>query len=360
MTWIALYTTPEAKRICPGLWHGSIQSVAEAAHMSADLVVNALDVLLEREMVELDRENRVLRLTMLPDAGEGPANGNVIRGWWNRYRTVPQCAIRDAHVPLLRWIVDESGKETKKGKPSLDHEEAWSETFVRIPQLPNRRRGVRRLADNHTGTAVQPGLFDARSRASLNGGETVPEHGVEPFLDASESASGSGVPDQENQVSETVSKPFRSGSGSGSLISSSGEGGSGGGSGTGMPPRLALVPAFSPEQLLAELAKGIGPSIVTARPIVRETLRASICATIRDLDDQGITLVEVAAAGRYVADLARERPWRRWPNCNVDELLGLWAAQPGEIAQAVLACAEHERSARERSAMLREVMQGIP
>src|SRR5574337_635427 len=43
--WLALYTSHEAKRIVPGLFHGSIRSMGEAAHLPADETLHALDAM---------------------------------------------------------------------------------------------------------------------------------------------------------------------------------------------------------------------------------------------------------------------------------------------------------------------------
>jgi len=156
--WLALYTTAEAKRVCPGLWHGGIGTMADAAKMPSDSVLASLDKMLERRLVEFDPKHRVLRLTQLPDAGEKPYNGAAVRGWWNRFVTLPACAVRDAHIPTLWWILETAGF-------SSDHEKAWKETFGRHARVvvrnqdPSGPNGVRRLLDSDTGTTKQPSLF---------------------------------------------------------------------------------------------------------------------------------------------------------------------------------------------------------
>jgi hypothetical protein len=157
--WLALYTSGEAKRHVPGLWQGSFSSMADAGRMRVDDVVNALDALLDRELVEYDAKLRVLRLCELPDCGEYPSNGRVILGWWTKFNTVPPCAVRDAHVRTLQWICQEGSRRSGKTF-TPNHQEAWNDTFARIVIPAPRRRGVRRLADNNdTGTSVQPSLF---------------------------------------------------------------------------------------------------------------------------------------------------------------------------------------------------------
>src|SRR5690349_17629174 len=84
--WLAIYTAAEGRRCVPGLWHGGVPTMADAARMQPDEARDALDQLLEHELVEYDPKTRVLRLCVLPDAGEYPSNGNVIKSWWTRFK----------------------------------------------------------------------------------------------------------------------------------------------------------------------------------------------------------------------------------------------------------------------------------
>jgi len=205
LLWIGLYTSGQGRQSVPGLFYGSITAMADAVHLPVDEVLRYLDTLLEHDLVEYDRERRVLRFTKLPDAGEAPTNGNTIRGWWRKFQIVPQCLVRDAHIVTLRWIMDEWSREN--GKPlSADHSKAWAETFgnaslVTIP--PPRKRGVRRLLDNDTGTNVQPSLFGSNPFLAQG---TLPGTTAEPETYSSSPASGSL---NDLATPETLSKPFR-------------------------------------------------------------------------------------------------------------------------------------------------------
>lgn len=204
--WIALYTTEEAKRIMPGLWHGSITTMAEAARKPVDETRIYLDALLEAELVEFDIKLRVLRLTQLPDCGESPPNANVLRGWWRKFTGVPACPVRDAHVTTVRWLMDTWSREA--GKPiSHGHEEVWKETFGRVVVPPPRRRGVRRLAESDTSTAVQPSLFSRPETVPA-----LPERTVYA-LPEGRSVDNSASDPELNKIrdSETVSKRFPNG-----------------------------------------------------------------------------------------------------------------------------------------------------
>jgi hypothetical protein len=156
--WIALYTAPESKLVVPGMFLGSITAMADATGIQVDDARRYLDRLLEDDMVEYDVERRVLRLTALPDCGESPPNGNALRGWWRKFQTVPACPVRDAHIIVLRWILEEWSRVNAK-PISQDHARAWDETFGRLP-IPAPRPRARKH--------IQTTLF-APSQASGNG-----------------------------------------------------------------------------------------------------------------------------------------------------------------------------------------------
>ncbi len=167
LVWLALYTSPQAKRMVPALWHGSVPSMAEAARFPLDETASALDALIERELAEYDPRHRVLRLTSLPDPGEWPSNPEILKSWFKRFQMIPACGVRDAHVQTLRWMLERGALGSEKnigGKPTHKHEEVWGRTFGTIPIPSPRKRGIRKLSDNNdTSTSVQPSLFHAQS-----------------------------------------------------------------------------------------------------------------------------------------------------------------------------------------------------
>lgn len=153
LLWLALYTAPESKAYVPGIFCGSATTLAESASMPVDVVRSCLDRLIEDDLIEMDIQRRIIRMTVLPDCGESPANGRAIRGWWRRFQNVPECTIRDNHVSVLRWILDEWCRRNGKAL-SNDHAVAWTETFGRLPAPSPRRR-----IPKH----VQTDLFTANS-----------------------------------------------------------------------------------------------------------------------------------------------------------------------------------------------------
>lgn len=381
--WLALYTTAEAKRIVPGLWHGSITAMAEAAKLPVDDTMKALDRLLERNMAEFDQKHRVLRLTQLPDGRESPPNGNVIRGWFKRFKTVPACQVRDAHVTTLAWIMNEWSRDA--GKPISDgHQQAWAETFAHVTIPPPRRRGVRSLVDNNTGTDVQPGLFDAQAAApssssvpgSDSGSDAADENAHVGFVTVSRtvprdpdarSVDNSVRSPDLNQInnSGTTVKPFRNGSDQDQdpdpdLDLLFGRSGTAAGEIANPPPTVARTstgrllslvplpptPAYTPEELLQRLSEG-----GAYRPaIVREASQAALCATIATLVARGIGPPELARIAQHIAR-------HGLPPSNAERWYQLsdWASDPERILRAYEAIGTHERKAEAESAALAEI-----
>jgi hypothetical protein len=257
--WLALFTSAEAKRHVPGLWQGGIPMMADAAHMSADDVRLALDQLLERETVEFDARSRVLRLCHLPDAGEFPSNGKVILGWWTRFKTVPACPVRDAHVRTLQWILD-TGAERRGTPLTPDHANAWRTTFGTIQIPAPRKRGIRRLTDlSDTSTSVQPSLFGSpvgTDMVSAKPSDRSPPQEIPMAVDNSNSLRQLKENKNSETVSDTVSDTNRIPDPGSRILDLSPERGSGGGHETGMRPALTLVPPYTAGDVLRVMAGG--------------------------------------------------------------------------------------------------------
>jgi hypothetical protein len=260
--WLALFTSGEAKRNVPGLWQGGIASMVDAARMERDAVVRALDDLLVDGMVEYDQVARVARLCQLPDAGEYPHNGNVVRSWWRRFNTVPVCLVRDAHVRTIRWLMEEGARQ--KGESlTPNHLSAWETTFGRITIPEPRRRGVRRLADSDTSTQIQPSLFPSGALPS----ELMPPsmstallpdrdytYAASPAVDNSVSLRQMNKIRYSETVSQTVGIPD-TGSRSPDLDLLP-ERGIGGGHDSGKP-QLSVVQTYSTDEVVAVLRTGM-------------------------------------------------------------------------------------------------------
>lgn len=300
LLWLALYTTAEARRHAPGLWQGGVAAMAEASNLMPDAVVSGLERLIAAELVEYDAKLRVLRLSALPDAGEYPDNGKVILSWWTRFKSVPECGIRDAHVATLRWILDEGAR--RAGKAVTDHhEQAWRDTFgsIRIP-VP-RKRGARTLLNSDTSTHVQPSLFGVQP--SGNGSaEAGYSHGPQGDVDISDAVHQPNKNKTPETVTDTVSVTDRIPDPGSRISDLSGEGERG--RGGGRPP-LALVPPFTAAEVLAELAKGLWD------PAFDRTRQDALSATIPAWVAERVTLADFAFLAEY-SRISQERRNLRW------------------------------------------------
>ena len=190
LLWLALYTCPEAKQSVPGLFSGSINTMAEATGFPPDEIRRYLDRLVEDDLVEFDIEHRVLRMLVLPDAGESPSNGNTIRGWWRKFQNVAPCTVRDSHVPMLMWLMQEWSRF--QDKPiTPDHMKAWVETFGRISVPAARPRAPKHVQTSLFASSPASDLVSNEIRYS----ETVSKGFRNPREKGSGEGSGSGSPD---------------------------------------------------------------------------------------------------------------------------------------------------------------------
>ncbi len=309
LLWLALYTSAEAKRHVPGLWHGGIPSMADAARRPPDEVIDSLDKLLERELVEYDAKLRVLRLCELPDPGERPSNGKVILGWWTRFKTVPACPVRDAHVKVLAWICHEGSRQSRK-EFTANHVAAWNETFGTIVAPAPRRRGVRRLADSDTSTLIQPSLFPPPSVASGSGNGIAPQGESGYPQNPQGGVDNSAVLRQPKEirgpetVSDTVSDTNRipdPGSRIPEDLLFSGEGERG-----RARPVLALVPPYTAPEVIREMAQGRWD------PAFDKTHQNALGAMISTWGaTAGVTLADFALLREYSA-ISGQRMSVRW------------------------------------------------
>lgn len=328
LLWLALYTSAEAKRHVPGLWQGGFAAMADAARMPVDVVITALDALIERDLVEYDRKTRVLRLCELPDAGEYPTNGKVILGWWTKFNTVPACQVRDAHVRTIALLL-ETGSKLQRSRASKDvtanHQEAWATTFGTIVVPSPRRRGVRRLAESDTSTHHQPSLFPSKAAAESpvqqNDGSS-PQVGVDP-VDNSASLRQSNEIRGPETLSDRVWDRNRipdPGSRIPEFFSDSGSGTEPGAEHVQPPrtaPALALVPPYSAVEVLAEMAKG------NWDPAFDFSHQAALGAIIPSWVSQRITMDDVKLLAEYSVHSQRRLSARWMLGCDMAAEVGV-------------------------------------
>jgi hypothetical protein len=347
--WLGLYTSLHAKRMVPGLWHGSIPIMVDETGFSPEHVIRSVDRLLEADLIEYDRDTEVIRMTELPDAGEWPSNEMWLKGWWNRFTTVPACAIRDAHVTTLRWILDRGAKD--RGKVvSNKVEQVWLETFGRIDIPTQRRRGISRLeGDSDTSTAVQPSLFSAPSlppRPSPQTDSITSRATSDQIPFSSENVSEATSEERVSRGSLDPLRPSGTGIGTGTGDGSSSPGGSGGLS-TGRP-KLVLIPGpgpFEVDALHALFARWpYWPKILS------EDARLALGHAIAGLTD--------LAREHDVFALLRERIERKAGE--ISRAGPEWLAAPGRLIAMVHEAIALARDSAAKSAALAEALANAP
>ncbi len=265
--WLALYTSPDAKMGVPGLYLGSVTAMADASGVQPDDARRYLDRLIEDEMVEYDQESRVLRLTMLPDCGESPCNNKAVLGWWRRFQTFPRCAVRDAHVTLLRWLIDEwyeinDNDKAKTAPKAVAIEEAWVETFGRMPAVARRS-----VVQKHVQTSLFSPTPEPPTPTSPGEGRSVDNSASDPKLKDLRDSDRDPIPNRLGIESHVIQIQDPD-PGSRSLLPEA-EPISGAPAPAGRP-RLALVPmpALPPsEYTAAELAQSLWGRSLLARPL---------------------------------------------------------------------------------------------
>lgn len=202
--WISLYTSREALAALPGLFPGTLYTISDAAGLdSLNEASNLMEQLVEAKLSQWDVENELIRLTELPDHLARAHTDHAIKGWWSRFRNIPQCALRDSHIPTL-WNLIAAGTVNDKMR------EMWKTTFGTIVP-PEALPSFLLPSSSDTGTAVQPSLF-GDSRASMISrskeiNDLNPEgiHGpMVPGGIRSRSGSRSGFQGEENGIGSIV------------------------------------------------------------------------------------------------------------------------------------------------------------
>jgi hypothetical protein len=169
--WLALYASPQSKKGIPGLFHGGVGALSEAARMGAGPAIEALRELVEAGVAEHDERRRVIRMTTLPDKLEKPANGKVLKMFWNRWKDFPDSHLKYNHIATVFWLCEELLANHKKP----EHQKTWEETFGTIPvDKWNAVDKCLTVTDTvSTATPSQPSLFSATSPKVLTVTDTV-------------------------------------------------------------------------------------------------------------------------------------------------------------------------------------------
>jgi hypothetical protein len=283
--WIAMLTSPDMRRACVGLFPGSVGVMAEATGMPFGEAVEALDELVDRGLVEHDAHNRIIRYTKLPDRADRPANGSVLVRWWKGFEILPQCATRDRHVSLIRWLC---------GEPfSKDHEKAWATTFgtVELHSRPNQKSATSGVVSQVS--IPWSGSYDSNHIRHHGGHHQETETDTETVTDQGREHERGGYPQPLLPLAE------------------------------GTNPGLAS-PILNARSMLGAIAAAAGPRVsfdlVDDRLLPQlESVAAQCCAS-------GVTLADLDVAGRFLR--AGGLAYR-------NDLGASWASRPGSVMDLV-------------------------
>lgn len=97
LLWAYLLTGPHTVAWVPGIVQAGTASLAEAMRCSEKAIRAALADLRKAGLVDVDEPRRIVRLPNAP-AYNPPGNPNVMRGFHRRWRALPECPAKYAHL----------------------------------------------------------------------------------------------------------------------------------------------------------------------------------------------------------------------------------------------------------------------
>jgi hypothetical protein len=267
--WLALYASPQSKKGIPGLFHGGVGALSEAARMGAGPAIEALRELCEAGLAAHDERNRVIRMTQLPDKLEKPSNGKVLKMFWNRWKDFPESELKYHHIATVHWLCEELLSNTMK----REHWATWDMTFGTIPVDKWSSSVDKSLTVTGTvaGTVRMPqqDLFSGTSDANLTVTDTV-----------------SLTVEEKHKEQRAKSKV---------LV----EGVEGGARPAPSAPRAALPPSLTIEDILDALQRTAAHRI--AVEIYDERIGERLWALAEQCDRQGVKVPDIELAGKWLA-----------------------------------------------------------
>lgn len=111
--WFYMLTGPEAVHGVPGLIQTSVSGLADALRMESHPCDEACRVLLERELIEVDLQSRLIRIPGAP-AHRRPGNPNVLLGWHRRWRNLPKSPLKYAHISSIHESLEQLSPKVKR------------------------------------------------------------------------------------------------------------------------------------------------------------------------------------------------------------------------------------------------------
>lgn len=132
---IHLFTGPHTTML-PGLIVAGLGTLMDSfRHDDFETVSAAMAELTVKELVQVDRTLRVIRLPNAPRFN-APTNANVVRGWWGMFKTIPNSPLKWQHVASLKAVLP------TKTKGATSIRAAWNETFGTLGANPEANPAV--------------------------------------------------------------------------------------------------------------------------------------------------------------------------------------------------------------------------
>lgn len=133
--WTFLLAGPLTVGGVPGLIVGGPASFAEGMRRDAGKVRAALAKLVAVGLVEHDEERRLVRIGNAPKY-KPPGNANVVRGWFRRWRLLPESPLKYQHVEALE-------------KVCAKYQDAWADSFGSVDLGKVFRKPFERSSESH-------------------------------------------------------------------------------------------------------------------------------------------------------------------------------------------------------------------
>lgn len=126
--WFALLTGPQVTNL-PGLMTATAAGIADVLRRDPIAVRACLEALAAVGRIQIDDRLRIIRIPRAPKHNE-PENVNVLKGWWNTWKALPESALKRLHVNSLR-----SGFDLARARWAHDDAKAsawddfWAKSF---------------------------------------------------------------------------------------------------------------------------------------------------------------------------------------------------------------------------------------
>lgn len=137
--WFLLLTGPQVTNL-PGLMQATATSIADVLRREPSDIRRVLQWLAKSGRIELDERRRMIRVINAPRYNE-PENTNVLKGWFNTWRRLPDSSLKYSHIASLRESVDTTIAHTEPEKRGA-WTRVWDATFGTVSEQSRKSFGT--------------------------------------------------------------------------------------------------------------------------------------------------------------------------------------------------------------------------